>query len=244
MNQISTIKRIKIFFLFCLAFVIALSAWVSSDKTEAGSKIVAGGQQDGAKQEPKPAQQPKKNPLDQQGQRKGFKNEMSAGCVVCHVGVESMHFDDDEELDIGCSDCHGGDPTETLNKKKAHVQPRNEAIFKEGKTGTPERLAALWNQESDEFVRFTNPGDFRAADLACGKCHERETMWMKKSMMTHGGMLWGAALYNNGAFPIKDARFGESYGPNGQIQRIFTNPAPSPEETLMNGILGFLNPIP
>lgn len=248
MNQISTIKRIKIFFLFCIAFVIALSAWVSSDKTEAGSKVVLPGtsqaQGGDAKQEQKPAQQPKKNPLDQQGQRKGFKNEMSAGCVVCHVGVESMHFDDDEELDIGCSDCHGGDPTETQNKKKAHVQPKNESIFKEGETATPERLAALWNQESDEFVRFVNPGDFRAADIACGKCHERETMWMKKSMMTHGGMLWGAALYNNGAFPIKDARFGESYGPNGQIQRIFTNPAPSPEEMLSKGILGFLDPLP
>jgi hypothetical protein len=34
-------------------------------------------------------------------------------------------------------------------------------------------------------------------------------MWIKKSMMTHGGMLWGAALYNNGAFPLKDAQFGK-----------------------------------
>ena len=30
-------------------------------------------------------------------------------------------------------------------------------------------------------------------------------------MMTTGGMLWGAALYNNGAYPHKDTRFGESY---------------------------------
>ena len=43
-------------------------------------------------------------------------------------------------------------------------------------------------------------------------------------MMTHGGMLWQAALYNNGGFPYKNARFGESYSPDGQPQRI-TMPA-------------------
>ncbi len=44
-------------------------------------------------------------------------------------------------------------------------------------------------------------------------------------MMTHGAMLWGAALYNNGGFPIKDARFGESYSENGAPQTSDSNPA-------------------
>jgi hypothetical protein len=153
-----------------------------------------------------------------------------------------MHFDGDDELDIGCADCHGGDANETRNKEKAHVQPRNRKLWKS--TANPEQLNAAWLKESDEFIRFINPGDFRAADISCGKCHEREVMWMKKSMMTHGGMLWGAALYNNGAFPMKDARFGESYGKDGQIQAVFTNPGPTADETLLKGILPYLMPLP
>ena len=78
-----------------------------------------------------------------------------------------MHIDGDEDLDIGCADCHGGDPAETTDKKKAHVQPR---VLKEEETKNPVRLNAVWNKESDEYIRFVNPGDFRAADLACGKC--------------------------------------------------------------------------
>ena len=45
-------------------------------------------------------------------------------------------------------------------------------------------------------------------------------MKVKTSMMTHGGMLWGAALYNNGAFPLKNTRFGESYSADGRPQKI------------------------
>ena len=47
-------------------------------------------------------------------------------------------------------------------------------------------------------------------------------------------MLWGAALYNNGGYPYKDARFGESYSPDGVAQRprrhhqIVTPPQMSP----------------
>ena len=44
-------------------------------------------------------------------------------------------------------------------------------------------------------------------------------------MMTHGAMLWQAALYNNGAFPYKDAHFGESYSHNGVPQRLAHVPA-------------------
>ena len=181
---------------------------------------------------PAPRQQPKKQTM----------NPRSLGCVVCHAGSESMHADGDDELDIGCADCHGGDPKETQDKIKAHVQPR---YLKAGtNTANIERLGALWNKESDEYIRFVNPGDFRAADLACGKCHEREVMWMKKSMMTHGGMLWGAALYNNGAFPMKDTVYGESYGKDGKIQMILTRPAPTLEETRKKGILPYLSPLP
>jgi hypothetical protein len=42
-------------------------------------------------------------------------------------------------------------------------------------------------------------------------------------MMTHGAMLWGAALYNNGSFHLKDPRFGESYSESGAPQTAANN---------------------
>src|SRR5262245_7045558 len=224
------IKQVKIIFLSLLALALAMSFAMSNNKTEATSSVVVGHR--GEDSEQPQAQEPKKPTT---------KNPRSIGCVVCHTGTESMHFDGDDELDIGCADCHGGDPKETVDKKKAHVQPRT---LKSEDTNNPTRINASWNKESDEYIRFVNPGDFRAADIACGKCHEREVMWMKKSMMTHGGMLWGAALYNNGAYPMKDARFGESYGKDGAIQRVLTNPAPNIEEQIKKGILTHLDPLP
>ncbi len=225
MNQATTQTRFKLTLLFSLGMLLALSLWGVFDRTEAVSTNGAG-----------QAAQP------QQAARQKKVKATSAGCVVCHKGSESMHADGDEDLDIGCADCHGGNPNETVDKKLAHVQSRNPEFWKS--TANPERLIALWLQESDEYVRFINPGDFRAADLACGKCHAREVIWTKKNMMTHGGMLWGAALYNNGASPYKDSHYGESYGKDGQIQALLTNPAPTAEETFKKGILPFLLPLP
>ncbi|MCI0338980.1 MAG: hypothetical protein L0226_15505 [Acidobacteria bacterium] len=241
MNQVSRIKRIKIILLFCLVFTLVVSVISANRKTEAISSktsVAAGHKIDQAQQ------QPQQEPKQVLGQKRGRVNPRSAGCVVCHTGTESMHFDGDDDLDIGCTDCHGGNPVETVDKFKAHVLPRNKELFTADKTANLERLNALWLKESEEYIRFINPGDFRAADLACGKCHANEVMWMKKSMMTHGGMLWGAALYNNGAYPLKDAHFGESYGIDGSIQGIYTNPAPSPQETLLKGVLPYLEPLP
>lgn len=222
MNQIKTIHRVKLFLLAGPAVLLSFSFLLSAGRTEAVS-----------------------NRDDEQAatQRRAAKvNPKSVGCIACHKGTESMHADGDDDLDIGCADCHGGNPAEMTDKKKAHVQPRHPELWKS--SANPERLNALWLQESDEYVRFINPGDFRAADVSCGKCHEKEVIWSKKSMMTHGGMLWGAALYNNGAFPFKDARFGESYGKDGAIQAVFTNPMPTAEETFKQGILPFLLPLP
>lgn len=189
MIRTNKIKQVKIIFISLLALAIAMSFTLSNNKTEGASSVAAGhkAEESGEQQQ---AQQPKKP---------AKVSPSSAGCVVCHTGTESMHFDGDEELGIGCVDCHGGDSRETQNKKKAHINAR---FLKEEDTNNPVRIAAAWNKESDEYIRFVNPGDIRAADISCGKCHEREVMWMKKNMMTHGGMLWGAALYNNGAYQI------------------------------------------
>jgi hypothetical protein len=65
-----------------------------------------------------------------------------------------------------------------------------------------------------------------------------------KSMMATGAMLWGAALYNNGSFPLKNYRFGESYAADGTPQRLQTVPQPSVDETQKKGVLPFLDPLP
>src|SRR5260370_9067832 len=62
-------------------------------------------------------------------------------------------------------------------------------------------------------------------------------------MMTTGGLLWGAARYNNGAYPHKDARFGESYARDGASQIVRTIPPPSPEETRKKGVLAEIAPL-
>ena len=70
-----------------------------------------------------------------------------------------------------------------------------------------------------------------------------EVQRVRTSMMTHGAMLWGAALYNNGAVPFKDPHFGESYASDGTPQRLQTFPPPTQEETRTKGVLPFLEPI-
>src|ERR1035438_616661 len=112
-------------------------------------------------------------------------------------------------------------------------------------SANPVRPFANWLKESKEYIQFVNPGDLRVAEETCGTsgCHAREVRAVQTSMMTHGAMLWQAALYNNGAFVYKDARFGESYSPEGLPQRINTFPPPSQEQTRLNGILPHLEPL-
>src|SRR5947207_9601549 len=62
-------------------------------------------------------------------------------------------------------------------------------------------------------------------------------------MMTHAGMLWGAALYNNGGYPGKNTRFGESYDRGGKPQSIKTSPRPTPEEIRSKGVIPELDPL-
>ena len=75
-----------------------------------------------------------------------------------------------------------------------------------------------------EYIKFVNPGDLRVAPETCGTagCHASEVRDVSTSMMTHGAMLWGAALYNNGAYPAKNTRFGESYDRDGKPQSLKT----------------------
>jgi len=157
---------------------------------------------------------------------------------------------------LGCTDCHGGDPTPSVTagtrqdsgeymaaKEKAHVQPRDASL--RSKSGLRERLYTKWLRESAEYVKFVNPGDLRVARETCGTsgCHESEVRAVSTSMMTHAGMLWGAALYNNGSTPYKNTRFAESYSRDGVPQAIKTSPPPTAEETRSKGVLPELRPL-
>ncbi|MEP6635901.1 MAG: hypothetical protein ABJB97_04185, partial [Acidobacteriota bacterium] len=192
------------------------------------------------------------------------------GCTTCHGQIEPMHKygptevyealkDGKDAVGLSCTGCHGGNPlprkssdnpTEQLRTKlAAHVKPRFPKEWRrDGKStgANPVRTNTLLVRESWEFVRFINPGDNRVAAKTCGNggCHEIESKNVARSMMTHGAMLWGAALYNNGGFPLKDVRFGESYTETGTPQRLIQIPKPTVEERRTTGLLEFLEPLP
>jgi hypothetical protein len=183
--------------------------------------------------------------------------EKLEGCLACHSKIEPMHKygptgsldnlkDGKDALGLTCTACHGGNPA-GKTKEEAHVRPRYPDEWKRDGRSTganPERTNTLLSRESYEFVRFINPGDLRVAERTCGECHGTETEAVPRSMMAHGAMLWGAALYNNGGFPIKDAHFGESYAASGAPQRLIQLPPPSRAETRLKGILSMLDPLP
>ena len=183
-------------------------------------------------------------------------NVKSAGCVTCHSPMDEPTMHPTGTVQLGCTDCHGGNPSAGIApgaarnsieylaaKEKAHVQPRDPAFRNRG--ALPERSFTKWLEESAEFVKFVNPGDLRVAAETCGAvgCHAGETRAVSTSMMTHTGMLWNAALYNNGGIPTKNTRFGESYGRDGKPQAIATVPPPSSEETRSKGVIRELTPL-
>ena len=165
----------------------------------------------------------------------------SVGCITCHTATDQPTMHPSGTVSLGCADCHGGNPKATT-KELGHPQARLKDFWKSA--ANPERLYAEWLRESPEYIQFINPGDLRVVDRTCGTCHAAEVINVRTSMMTHGAMLWGAALYNNGAVPFKNPRFGESYAPDGTPQRLVTWPPPTPEETRSKGVLPFLDPLP
>src|SRR5581483_7327120 len=152
----------------------------------------------------------------------------NGGCVTahCHPAMDAPTMHASATFPLGCVDCHGGHADVTTAapvgsdeyraaERAAHVAPEHPDAWPRRADGTmasgnPERSYTALNRESFDFIRFVNPGDLRVADVTCGSagCHAPEVARVRTSMMTHGAMLWEAALYNNGGFPLKDARFG------------------------------------
>jgi hypothetical protein len=190
------------------------------------------------------------------GQSSEEADRKSAGCVTCHSPLDEPTMHPTKTVQLGCIDCHGGDfsvgitpgtaansPEYLAAKQKAHVHPRHPAFRNRG--ALPERVFTKWLEESAEYVKFVNPGDLRVATETCGSvgCHASETRAVSTSMMTHTGMLWNAALYNNGGIPTKNTRFGESYDRDGKPQSLKTVPPPTNEEIRAKGVLAELSPL-
>jgi hypothetical protein len=165
----------------------------------------------------------------------------SVGCLQCHQGVEPMHKAE-QNVVLGCTDCHGGNAALHLKKEQAHVLPKNKEFWKT--SANPPNSNAWLNHESPEFIRFLNPGDLRVADQSCGLCHADIIKRVDHSMMNHGAMLWGAALYNNGAYPQKNYRFGQAYAADGSPLKLINYTPVTAEDTQVHGILPFIEPLP
>ncbi len=143
---------------------------------------------------------------------------------------------------LGCTDCHGGSATPGLTQRQAHVAPRNPVFWES--SANPNDSSVLLNHESAAFIKFVNPGDLRVAEETCAPCHADIVHNVSHSMMRHGAMLWGAALYNNGAYPAKNYRFGQAYGLDGEPLRLESPISVTQAMTDRWGILPFIDPLP
>jgi hypothetical protein len=242
--------RIKLLVLFVFACIVAAAFWKGGTLAQQSSSTTVAAE---VKATPTPtpaaASQPAVTP-----------KQKLEGCIACHGNIEPMHrysptgevldklADGKDALGLTCTSCHGGNPAGTT-QRDAHVQPRYPKEWGCNEKGecssrNPERTNTLILKESRDFVRFINPGDFRVVQQACGECHTDIARASSRSSMAHGAMLWGAALYNNGSYHIKDTQFGESYNEEGNPQALFNSPAPTREQKAFKGFLPFLNPLP
>src|SRR5580698_7612553 len=202
------------------------------------------------------AQSPAQQQQSLLGQSQPDVDRKNSGCVSCHTATDEPSMHPTGTVRLACVDCHGGDATAILPsgsqpgsaeyaqlKKRAHPQPTDSALA--GVSGNPPRLYTKWLRENYAYVRFVNPGDLRVAAQTCGTagCHAPEVLKVKTSMMTHGGMLWGAALYNNGSVPFKNTMLGESYSADGMPQTIDAMLSPTAESIRLNGELPMLTPL-
>jgi len=180
----------------------------------------------------------------------------SEGCITCHTETDRKTMHSSPAVVLGCTDCHGGDPTvqkpadtEKGDKAyraaldKSHVQPRFPKTWNYPSSANPEISFTLLNNESPEFVRFINPGDLRIAREACGACHLPIIQASERSMMATGIMLWGGGSYNNGILPFKQYILGEAYTREGEPASLVAPVKPTPEMAA-KGALAQLFPLP
>lgn len=151
-----------------------------------------------------------------------------SSCLVCHQplneegepeGIADAH----PWHPLSCTDCHGGnawvcdgtmspaatedaDPTcegsWVYDQTRAHVGPAGGPTFI--KDLTPGQL----DDQSKDYVRFVNPGDFRVVRETCGRCHTTTTARAQRSTMTHTAGELMIARYRAGKQKRPLAQFG------------------------------------
>lgn len=193
------------------------------------------------------------------GQGAAAAQEKSAGCMSCHSTTDSNTMHTNPAVQLGCTDCHGGDssifvaseavrglPEYETAMERAHVLPLYPESWHYPHSANPERTYTLLNRESREFIRFMNPSDYRAADLACGACHQSIIEASKRSLHATGAMLWGGAAYNNGILPYKKYILGESYDSQGNPVVLHGPRVPEDKRDAVAaaGVLPVLYPLP
>src|SRR5205085_6393256 len=183
----------------------------------------------------------------------------SSGCVSCHTGSDAHTMHRSPAVVLGCVDCHGGNPRVTrpagaeqntpayfAAQERAHVLPRFPGAWHYPSSANPQRTYALLNREAPEFIRFTNPSDYRVARDSCGACHIEVIEAAERSLMSTGAMLWGGAAYNNGILPFKNYITGEAYTRGGEPALITSPLGPNgmtPQQQA-RGVLAALYPLP
>ncbi len=185
----------------------------------------------------------------------------SAGCITCHSASDALTMHKSPAVLLGCTDCHGGNAKIGLENasikmdsapymevlKKAHVLPRYPESWHWPSSANPERSYTLFNKESPEFIRFTNPSDYRVARESCGSCHLSVIEAAERSLMATGAMLWGGASYNNGIVKLKNYALGEAYTRLGEPAKIVSPGEPYgtvTAEQKARGNLPVLYPLP
>ncbi len=191
--------------------------------------------------------------VDLNKQSAGEVDAKSSNCLQCHEQAKDPHYK--STVHIGCTDCHGANdmglkgctfPPRVPGQRGCPAAPPSRNPEAWISSANPVRSYTLLNHESPDFIRFVNPGDLRINHISCGttNCHPKIVQQDRKSMMTHGCMLWGAALYNNGSIPNKVPRYGEFYSMTGVPLRAQTYPPPTEEELEHRGVIPFLEPLP
>ena len=183
-------------------------------------------------------------------------DRQSAGCMSCHTQTDSKTMHASEGVTLGCVDCHGGyadvfkpesaqegDPAYRDALDKAHVRPLYPQAWTYPSSRNPQRTYALLNDESPEFIRFINPGDYRIAREACGACHLDIIHAAERSLMSSAMMFWGGAAYNNGILPFKRYLIGEAYTRDGEAATL-KNPVAPTAEMADKGVLPVMYPMP
>jgi hypothetical protein len=181
----------------------------------------------------------------------------SQGCRSCHTQTDNASMHGNTAVNLGCTDCHGGDGAVTLgtgvqrgsaeyqkSMDAAHVLPRYPSEWHYPSSANPQRTYTLLNREAPEFIRFMNPSDFRVAREACGACHREIIEASIRSLHATAAMFWGGASYNNGILDFKNYILGESYNREG-IGTVLKGPVMQDRQAAYNAaILPQLYPLP